>query len=137
MTEKIKMEKRKKKGEVKILEIGEERRRKKEELTKKKGVVEKERRKRKREKKESDKGRDGRKKVKKRGNELKKKISIFIRTVPKMERYCSCVVKIITFGTSHKRGFLVFGVSNAKYLAFGTPDGNALRALFNPHKPQK
>ena len=124
MTEKIKIEKRKKKGEVKILEIGEERRRKKEELTKKKGAVAKERRKRKREKKESDKGRERRKKVKKeeRGNELKKN-SIFICTVPKMERYCSCVLKIITFGTSHKRGFLVFGVPNAKYLAFGTPDG--------------
>ena len=109
---------------------------KKEELTKKKGVVEKERRKRKREKKESDKGRERRKKVKKeeRGNELKKN-SIFICTVPKMERYCSCVVKIITFGTSHKRSFLVSGVPNAKYLAFGTHDGNALWALFNPHRP--
>ena len=81
--------------------------------------------------------REERKSKRKRVNELKKKISIFIYTVPKMERYYSCVVKIITFGTSHKRGFLVFGMSNAKYLAFGTPDGNALRALFNPHKPQK
>ena len=101
-------------------------------------MAEKERRKRKREKKESDKGRERRKKVKKeeRGNELKKN-SIFICTVPKMEQYCSCVVKIITFGTSHERGFLVFCVPNAKYLAFGTPNGNTLRALFNPHRPQK
>ena len=82
--------------------------------------------------------REERKSRRKRGNELKKKkISIFIRTVPKMERYCSCVVKIITFGTSHERGFLVFCVPNAKYLAFGTPNGNTLRALFNPHRPQK
>ena len=49
--------------------------------------------------------------------------SIFFHTIPKMERYCSCVLNIITFRTSHGRGFLVFGVPNAKYLAFGTPDG--------------
>ena len=35
---------------------------------------------------------------------------------------------IIAFRTSHERIFVVFGVPNAKYLAFGTPDGNALRA---------
>ena len=29
-----------------------------------------------------------------------------------------------TFSTSHEGLFLVFGVSNAKYLAFGTPDEN-------------
>ena len=54
--------------------------------------------------------------------------SIFFHTIPKMERYCSCVPNIIAFRTSHRRGFLVFGVPNAKYLAFGnlavgTPDG--------------
>ena len=43
-----------------------------------------------------------------------------------MERYYSYVVKILAFGTSHERGFLVFGVSNAKYLAFNTSDENAL-----------
>ena len=35
-----------------------------------------------------------------------------------------------------ENGFLVFGVSNAKYLAFDTPDGNALRwedAIDSPH----
>ena len=32
----------------------------------------------------------------------------------------------MAFGTSHERGFLVFSVSNAKYLAFNTPDENAL-----------
>ena len=47
------------------------------------------------------------------------------------------MVKIITFGTFHEKGFLVFSVPNAKYLAFDTPDGNALKALFNPHRPQK
>ena len=40
--------------------------------------------------------------------------SISIRTVPKMELFiCG---KIMVFGTSHERGFLVFGVSNAKHL---------------------
>ena len=43
-----------------------------------------------------------------------------------MEQYCSYVPNIIVFRISHERDFLVFGVPNAKYLAFGTPDGNAL-----------
>ena len=47
-----------------------------------------------------------------------------------MERYCSCVSKLITFRTSHEKGFLVFGVSNAKYLAFGTSNGNALKVSY-------
>ena len=34
---------------------------------------------------------------------------------------------VLAFGTPHERGFLVFGVSNAKYLAFGTPDESALK----------
>ena len=33
-----------------------------------------------------------------------------------------------TFSTPDDALFLVFGVPNAKYLAFGTPDENALRA---------
>ena len=77
--------------------------------------------------------REERKSKRKREEMNKKKISIFIRIVPKMEQYCSCVVKIITFGTSHERGFLMFGVPNAKYLTFDTPNGNALKALFSPH----
>ena len=32
----------------------------------------------------------------------------------------------MAFGTSLEKGFLVFGVSNAKYLAFNTLDENAL-----------
>ena len=35
---------------------------------------------------------------------------------------------VLASGTPHEKGFLVFGVPNAKYLAFGTPDGNALMA---------
>ena len=52
--------------------------------------------------------------------------SIFGRTVPKRERYCSHVSKFIGYRTPHEKGFLMFGVPNAKYLAFGTPDENAL-----------
>ena len=33
---------------------------------------------------------------------------------------------ILAFKTPDDGGFLVFGVSNAKYLAFDTPDGNVL-----------
>ena len=52
--------------------------------------------------------------------------SISVRTVPKMERYCSCVSNFITFRISHKRGFLVSSVPNAKYLASDTLDENTL-----------
>ena len=53
-------------------------------------------------------------------------------TVPKMERYYSYVLNIMAYRTSHDshvRDFLVFGVPNTKYLAFGTPDENALMFL--------
>ena len=36
---------------------------------------------------------------------------------------------ILAFTTPDKSGFLVFGVSNAKYLAFDTPDDNAAKYL--------
>ena len=36
------------------------------------------------------------------------------------------MLKFIGFRTPHEKGFLVFGMPNAKYLAFGIPDGNAL-----------
>ena len=53
--------------------------------------------------------------------------STSVRTVPKMERYYSRVSKFIGFRTPHEKGFLVFSVTNAKYLAFGTLDSDALR----------
>ena len=34
---------------------------------------------------------------------------------------------ILTFRTPIMSGFLVYGVPNAKYLAFDTPNGNALK----------
>ena len=36
-----------------------------------------------------------------------------------------------TFNTPHDALFLVFGVPNTKYLAFGTPDENALKDTSN------
>ena len=61
----------------------------------------------------------------------KKKINTSVDTVIKMEWYCSRVSKFIGYRTPHDKGFLVFGVSNAKYLAFDTPDGNALKPTGN------
>ena len=55
--------------------------------------------------------------------------STTVYTIPKMERYCSHVSKFIEFRTPHEKSFLVFGVLNAKYLAFGTPDGDAYSVL--------
>lgn len=39
---------------------------------------------------------------------------------------------ILAFSTLHESGFLVFGVSNVKYLAFDTRDENALTAFLSP-----
>ena len=52
----------------------------------------------------------------------KKKISTSVRTIPKMERYCSRISKFIGFRKPHEKGFLVFGVSNAKYLVCQMPN---------------
>ena len=43
-----------------------------------------------------------------------------------MELHYSMLQKNLRFGTSHDAWILVFGVSYAKYLAFDTPDRNAL-----------
>ena len=43
-----------------------------------------------------------------------------------LEGYCSFMPNILPFKISHVRGFLVFSVSNAKYLTFGTGDANVL-----------
>ena len=47
--------------------------------------------------------------------------------MPSLKRHCSYVSNVLAFDTPHKGGFLVFGVPNAKYLAFGTSNGDALR----------
>ena len=51
---------------------------------------------------------------------------ILVRTVLKMRAYCSMSQNFSTFSTPHDALFLVFSVSNAKYLAFDTSDENAL-----------
>jgi len=51
---------------------------------------------------------------------------ILIHTMPKMKAYCNMSQNFITFNTPHDALFLVFGVPNVKYLAFGTPNENAL-----------
>ena len=48
-----------------------------------------------------------------------------------LRAYCSLMPNILAFTTPDKSGFLVFGVSNAKYLAFDTPDGNTLSLCKN------
>ena len=47
-------------------------------------------------------------------------------TVLSLERYCLYMPNVLAFDTPHERGFLVFGVPNAKYLAFSISYGNAL-----------
>ena len=54
-----------------------------------------------------------------------------MRTLPNLRVYCSSMSNILAFRTLHRRCFLVFGVSNAKYLAFDTPNGNALSIIKN------
>ena len=46
-----------------------------------------------------------------------------------IERYYSMLEKILRFETLHETRSLMFGVSNAKNLAFGTLDANALTIL--------
>ena len=48
-----------------------------------------------------------------------------------LRAYYSMSHNFETFSTPHEGRFLVFGVLNAKYLAFGTPDKNALILLNN------
>ena len=46
--------------------------------------------------------------------------------VSNLRFHCSSMPNIMAFKTLDEGGFLKFGVSNAKYLAFDTLDGNAL-----------
>ena len=56
--------------------------------------------------------------------------SICLHTVSYLRRYCSHVSNFLRSGRADEGWFLLFGVPNAKYLAFGTPDESALRELF-------
>ena len=46
--------------------------------------------------------------------------------IPNLKLYGSFMLKILKFKTSNEGAFLVFGVSNAKYLTFSTLDANAI-----------
>ena len=65
----------------------------------------------------------------------KRNYSIDVRTVSYLRRYCSGVPKLLAFNTPHEGLFFMFGVPNAKYLAFGTIDENALKNLFRSIPP--
>ena len=51
---------------------------------------------------------------------------ICICIVPNLEWYCSSILNVLTFKTSYVWSFLVFGVSNVKYLVFNILDASAL-----------
>ena len=54
---------------------------------------------------------------------------ISVHTLSYLRAYCSMSQNFETFSTLDDALFLVFGVPNAKYLAFGTPDENALMTM--------
>ena len=53
--------------------------------------------------------------------------------MPIVELYCNKYQIYLAFGTSNGGGFLVFGVLNAKILAFTIPNANVIRALLSTH----
>ena len=53
----------------------------------------------------------------------------FCQTTPSMALYSSSMLNFLVFKIFVVRGFWMFGVPNIKFLAFGTPHINALRAL--------
>ena len=55
-------------------------------------------------------------------------------TVPNLSRYCSMCQNFDTFDTPHEAWIVVFSVSNAKYLAFDTPNGSALMMIVFYHQ---
>ena len=66
-------------------------------------------------------------------SKLKKNNGIFVRIVPIVELYRNKYQIYLAFGTSNVGGFLVFGVLNAKILAFTIPNANVIRALLSTH----
>ena len=59
---------------------------------------------------------------------------IDVHSISYLRRYCSSVPKVLIFGILDENWFLGFGVLNAKYLAFGTPDENAQQKKKNTNK---
>ena len=56
-----------------------------------------------------------------------KNFGIDVRIVSYLRRYCSMLQNFNTFETPHEASIVVFGVSNAKYLAFDTLNENTIR----------
>ena len=63
---------------------------------------------------------------KRKENKNNKTFTFSVRMLSFLRWYCSLMPNILTFRTPDVSGFLVFGMPNAKYLAFNTPDRNAL-----------
>ena len=55
-------------------------------------------------------------------------------TILNLERYYSPMLKVLKFQTSDEGALLVFGVPNAKYLAFSTLYASALTVLSSSPK---
>ena len=62
-------------------------------------------------------------------NKIRKIYSTDVHIVSYLRRYYSGVPNFLAFGTPHEGLFLMFGVPNAKYLAFSTPNESAIREL--------
>ena len=60
--------------------------------------------------------------------QIKKKI-VKILQFMNLRLHCSSMPNILAFKTPDESSFLVFGVPNAKYLAFDTPDASALSSF--------
>ena len=58
-----------------------------------------------------------------------KNYGILVNMLSYLRAYCNMFQNFNTYSTPHDALFLVFSVSNAKYLAFGTPDDDALTNL--------
>ena len=60
---------------------------------------------------------------------IKSNYSIFVCMLSYLKAYCSMSQSFETFSIPYEGLFLVFGVPNAKYLAFDTLDEDALSLL--------
>ena len=56
---------------------------------------------------------------------------IDVRTISYLRWYCSMLQNFDAFETPQEAWIVVFGVSNAKYLAFDTPNENALTTFLH------